>query len=95
MNCNEEHLIKLADLFKVIGDMTRLNIVVQLFDKELSVNEIAERTNMSVSAISHQLKLLRLHKLVKGRREGKYTFYALDDSHVKELIYISLQHISE
>ncbi|MBF0779831.1 MULTISPECIES: metalloregulator ArsR/SmtB family transcription factor [unclassified Granulicatella] len=95
MTYTNEELTVLSGLFKALGDQTRLNILLQLFDGELSVNEIAEHIGLSVSAISHQLKLLRLHKLIKSRKEGKYIFYSLDDLHVKDVIAISMQHISE
>lgn len=95
MHYTTEHLSILVGLFKALGDQTRLNILLQLFEQELSVNDIAEKINLSVSATSHQLKLLRLHKLIKARKDGKYIFYALDDMHVKEVIAISMQHILE
>lgn len=86
---------RLTDVFKVFGDGTRLKILWALFDKELCVFDIAEALKMSQSAISHQLRLLRQAKLVKARRDGKNTFYSLDDDHVKRIIEQVLVHISE
>ncbi len=86
---------KLTDVFKVFGDSTRLKILWALFDKELCVFDIAEALKMSQSAISHQLRLLRQAKLVKARRDGKNTFYSLDDDHVKRIIEQVMVHISE
>ena len=68
---NEEELLDLAELFKVFGDSTRIKILYVLFDAEISVGEIADKLNMTQSAISHQLKILKQAKLIRSRREGK------------------------
>ena len=90
-----EVLFELADLFKVFGDSTRLRIMYTLFDGENSVGEIAEGLNMEQSTISHQLRVLRINKLVKIRREGKQIYYSLDDDHVKKIIEMGLDHVLE
>lgn len=92
---NDDTIECLTEVFKVFGDGTRLRILWALFDKELCVYDIAEALKMSQSAISHQLRLLRQAKLVKARRDGKNTFYSLDDEHVKRIIEQVLVHISE
>ena len=91
----EEELYDLAELFKVFGDSTRIRILFQLFDKELSVGELADLLNMSQSAVSHQLKVLKQAKLVKNRRDGKSIIYSLDDEHVRTIIAMGIDHIEE
>ena len=92
---NKEELRLAADFFKVMGDETRLKILVTLLNKELCVNEIAECIEMSQSSVSHQLKTLRISKLIKSRREGKMIYYSLDDEHVKHIFDEGLKHITE
>lgn len=92
---DEEITLRLAEVFKVFGDNTRLRVLWSLFDEELCVLDIAERVSMSQSAVSHQLKTLKQAKLVKSRRNGKQTFYSLDDDHVKNIIEIGLVHLQE
>ncbi len=85
--CNlpsEEEMSDLADLFKIFGDTTRLRILFTLFDDERSVSEIAQILNMTQSAVSHQLAVLRTSKLVGSRRDGKQIFYFLADEHVRK-----------
>ena len=91
----EEELYDLAELFKVFGDSTRIRILFQLFDKELSVGELADLLNMNQSAVSHQLKVLKQAKLVKNRRDGKSILYSLDDEHVRTIIAMGIDHIEE
>lgn len=91
----EEELYDLAELFKVFGDSTRIRILFQLFDKELSVGELADLLNMNQSAVSHQLKVLKQTKLVKNRRDGKSIIYSLDDEHVRTIIAMGIDHIEE
>lgn len=92
---NEEELYDLAELFKVFGDSTRIKILYVLFEKEMCVCDIAELLNMTQSAISHQLRVLKQSRLVKFRREGKTVFYSLADSHVRTIIYQGMEHIEE
>ena len=88
-------LFQLAELFKVFGDTTRIRIMCVLFQKELCVCEIAELLEMGQSAISHQIRLLRNAHLVKVKRDGKQSYYSLDDAHVREIYLMGLEHISE
>lgn len=91
----EETLYDLADFFKIFGDSTRIKILMALEKAELCVCDLAALLNMTKSAISHQLKTLRQEKLVKYRRDGKNAFYSLLDDHVKNILDIGLEHISE
>ncbi len=88
-------LFSLAELFKVFGDTTRIRIMCALFENELCVCDIAEILGMGQSAISHQLRLLRASALVRVRREGKQSFYSLDDDHVRKIYEMGLNHILE
>ncbi len=92
---DDEVLYDLAELFKVFGDTTRVKILYALFESELCVNDIAQCLNTTPSAVSHQLRILKASKLVRFRREGKTVFYALDDDHVRTMIALGLEHISE
>src|SRR5574344_1708426 len=89
----ENELYDLAELFKVFGDSTRIRILFVLFEAEVCVCDLAETLNMTQSAISHQLRILKQSKLVKCRREGKSMFYALAGDHVKTIIAQGLEHI--
>lgn len=96
MNINEYELYDLAELFKVFGDSTRIRILFHLFETEtVSVGELAEALNMTVSAISHQLKILKQWKLVRSRRSGKQIYYSLADEHVRVIIETGMEHIEE
>lgn len=86
---------QLAELFKIFGTPTRLQIMYVLMDGEKCVYDIAEALNMSQSAISHQLSILKQNRLVKNRREGKTIYYSLLDSHVMTIIEQGLNHIRE
>ncbi len=92
---DEETINKLSEVFKIFGDSTRIRILWALFDKEMCVYDIAEALNMTQSAISHQLRSLKQARLIKSRRDGKNTFYSLDDDHVKRIIEQVLIHIEE
>lgn len=91
----DEFLYDLADLFKVFGDTTRIKILYVLFESEMCVCDIAQLLNMTQSAISHQLKVLKQSKLVKYRREGKTIFYSLADDHVRTIIDQGVEHTEE
>ena len=92
---DEEELNDLADLFKVFGDYTRIRILFVLFEAEVCVCDLAQALNMTQSAISHQLKILKQNRLVKSRREGKSIFYSLADEHVRTIIGKGREHIEE
>ena len=85
----------LAELFKVFADSTRMKIISALLEDELNVSEIAAITSSTPSAISHQLRVLKQAKLVKGRKEGKAVYYSLDDDHVRKIYEIGKEHIGE
>ena len=92
---SDEHLFELAEFFSVIGDSTRIKILYALFESELCVRDIADTLGMTLSAISHQLKILKTSHLVKFRKVGKSVFYSLDDDHVKTIINMGNTHINE
>ena len=92
---DENELCDLAELFKVFGDSTRIRILFVLFESEVCVCDIADALNMTQSAISHQLQILKQSKLVKARREGKSIFYSLADDHVRTIIAQGQEHIEE
>ncbi len=92
---DEDKLYDLAELFKVFGDSTRIRILYVLFEAEVCVCDLAEALNMTQSAISHQLKILKQSRLVKSRREGKSVFYSLADGHVRTIIAQGREHIEE
>ncbi len=85
----------LADFFKVFGDLTRIKILYVLFQSEMCVCDLAQSLNMTQSAISHQLRVLKQMKLVTNRREGKTVFYSLADSHIKTIMNQGMEHIRE
>ena len=92
---DEENLYDLAELFKVFGDTTRIRILYVLFEAEMCVCDIAEILNMTQSAISHQLRVLKQARLVRNRREGKQIYYSLADDHVRTIIGQGMDHINE
>lgn len=91
----ETELYDLAELFKVFGDSTRIRILFVLSSAEVCVCDLARALNMTQSAISHQLRILKQNKLVKSRREGKSNFYSLADGHVSTIIAQGRDHIEE
>ncbi len=91
----EEKLSDLAELFKVFGDLTRIKILWALEESEMCVCDIAALLNMTQSAISHQLRVLKQAKLVKNRKEGKVVYYSLKDEHIKQIFTQGLNHIYE
>lgn len=90
-----EELNDLAELFKTFGDLTRIRILYVLFEAEVCVCDLAAALNMTQSAISHQLKILKQNHLVKNRRDGKSIFYSLADDHVRTMIAQGLEHVEE
>lgn len=92
---NEDKIYDLAELFKVFGDSTRTKILSCLQIKELCVNDIALVLDMTISAVSHQLRILRQAKLVKSKKIGKEVIYSLDDDHVDKIFECALSHINE
>ena len=92
---DEELLYDLAELFRIFADSTRIKILYVLFEAEMCVCDIAALLNMTQSAISHQLRVLKQAKLVKFRREGKTVFYSLADDHVRTIIGMGMEHLCE
>lgn len=91
----DETLYRLAELFKVFGDPTRIRILYTLFGQELCVQDIANTLSMTQSAISHQLRILKQMSLVKFRRDGKTIYYSLADDHVATIMDQGLEHVCE
>ncbi len=91
----EDTLYDVAELFKIFGDSTRIRILSALTQAEMCVCDICTVLNMTKSAVSHQLRILRQAKLVKNRRQGKEIFYSLDDAHVLSIINLAIEHVVE
>lgn len=92
---DDEHIRDLAELYKAFADSTRLKILTALSISELCVCDIAAILEMSSSAVSHQLRVLRQAKLIRDRRDGKVVYYALDDNHVTSILLQGKEHIRE
>ena len=92
---NSQVLRRMSSLFGVLSDPTRLKILYAMLDSELQVSEIAERVGMSISATSHQLKVLRNERLVRTRKDGRKVFYHLDDYHIPALMAVAAEHSRE
>ena len=92
---DDETLLGLSETFKVLGDVTRLKICLALSRQELCVSDIAALLSVTESAISHQLRIMKTMRLIKYRREGKMTYYMLDDEHIEDLIRLGVRHVSE
>ena len=88
-----EDIAKLSNLFKVLGDNTRMRIITALSQEELCVCDLAVVLNMTKSAVSHQLKKLKAERQVKSRKEGKNVYYSLDDEHIVDILSRALEHI--
>ena len=92
---SDDQLNAMSKLFKVFGDGTRINILAALNCHEMCVCDLAVLMDMTKSAISHQLKVLRDNNLVKFEKKGKHAYYSLADDHVKEILDVALEHINE
>ncbi len=92
---SEGTISDMAETFKVLGDQTRLKIVLTLSKQELCVLDISSVLGISESAISHQLRLLKSLRLVKQRKDGKLVFYSLDDEHIEDLTKVASRHSEE
>ena len=92
---NEETLLELADFFKIFADSTRIRILFSLDGSPLCVSDISEQLNISISCVSHQLKILRSNNLIKSERRGKNIYYSLVDCHVHDIMQMALSHIEE
>jgi DNA-binding transcriptional ArsR family regulator len=85
--------IELADLFSSLSDASRVRIISALLERELSVGALAEKLQMSASAVSHQLRGLRHMRIIRGRKQGRQVFYSLADNHVEQLFRMGLDHV--
>ncbi|MCR5590706.1 MAG: metalloregulator ArsR/SmtB family transcription factor [Lachnospiraceae bacterium] len=85
----------LAELFKVFGDSSRIRILYKLLENEYCVQDLADDLDMTQSAVSHQLKILKMSKLVKNRRDGRQIFYSLADDHVSTILSMGMEHLQE
>ena len=88
-------LYELSDFFKVMGDSTRIQLLWALDESEMCVGDLAVLLNMTKSAVSHQLKVLKIAKLVRAQKKGKNVYYALNDHHVKMILEKALEHVCE
>ena len=88
-------LYDLSDFFKLMGDSTRIQLLWALEENEMCVGDLACLLNMTKSAVSHQLKILRSAKLVKAEKRGKNVLYALSDHHVRTVLEMALEHVGE
>ena len=91
----DDYIEDMADLFKILGDKTRTKILSALQKGELNVSTLSELVGLPISAISHQLRVLRQAKLIKPRKVGKEVFYSLDDEHVALIFECALAHVKE
>ncbi|MBC8531380.1 ArsR/SmtB family transcription factor [Gehongia tenuis] len=91
----EEQIYRIENFFKVLGDATRLKILLLLLQGEMCVQHLAERLNMSVSAVSHQLNVLRQGRWITFRRQGRFVFYSFADDHIEEIISQAVKHLEE
>ncbi len=94
-NVKETTLYELAELYKIFGDSTRVRILHMLLGGELKVQDLADKINMSKSAVSHQLRILKQAHLVKCRKDGKNAMYSLADSHVETILAQGIEHVME
>ncbi|MGD9175220.1 MAG: metalloregulator ArsR/SmtB family transcription factor [Desulfobacterales bacterium] len=92
---SEKEIERLSSIYKILGDPSRLKIVMALKNVEMCVCDLAAFVGLSESAVSHQLRRFRDLALVKSRREGQVIYYSLDDEHVAELLNVGLEHVSE
>jgi DNA-binding transcriptional ArsR family regulator len=91
----ESSIAELADLFRLLGDHTRLRIVLACVDEPIAVSDIATQLELSGSLVSHHLRLLRAARIVKAERQGKQVFYAAADQHISRVLADMLEHITE
>jgi len=92
---SDDHATALADLFRLLGDPSRLRVVVACLRTPLAVSDIAVRLGLSVSLVSHHLRLLKGARLVRAERQGKQVFYGADDQHVRRMIENMVTHVRE
>ena len=93
MKIDEIVAAKMAELFRALGDTNRIRILSVLSEQEMSVGDLAEKVDLTQSALSHQLRHLRQMRLVRTRKDGRFVFYLLDDDHIKDLFRCGLEHV--
>lgn len=91
----DDYIEDMANLFKILGDVTRTKILAVLEKGELNVSSISSMVGLNISAISHQLRILRQAKLIKPRKVGKEVMYSLDDDHISQIFNCALAHVKE
>lgn len=91
----DDYIEDMANLFKVLGDVTRTKILAILEKGELNVSSIAVLVGLNISAVSHQLRILRQAKLIRPRKAGKEVLYSLDDEHISQIFNCALEHVKE
>lgn len=89
----EDDIADISEIFKLLGDPTRMRILAALRIRELCVGDISAIMEISMSGVSHQLRFLKKSRIVKTRREGKMIYYSLDDGHIEKLIDVALDHV--
>lgn len=92
---SSEAILELADFFKILADSTRIRILSALSHAEMCVCDISVLLNITQSAVSHQLRLLKQARLVKNRKDGKVVYYCLDDKHIKDVLSVGFDHLGE
>lgn len=92
---SEDDIVDISEIFNLLGDPTRMRILSALRIKELCVGDIAALMEISQSGVSHQLRLLKKARIIKGRRDGKMIYYSLNDDHIDHMIMTALEHINE
>ena len=93
--CPTEEYLKLGELFKMFADGTRVRILHALEQREMCVCDLSALLNMTQSAISHQLRLLKVSRIVKSRKQGRIVYYSLDDSHIAQIFAMGFDHVME
>lgn len=91
----DDYIEDMANLFKILGDVTRTKILAVLENGELNVSNISIMVGLNISAVSHQLRILRQAKLIKPRKVGKEVMYSLDDDHISQIFNCALAHVKE
>ena len=91
----EDLAYDVSELFKVFGDSTRARILCALSIEEMCVCDLSALLGLSQSAVSHQLRLLKVSRIVKYRKEGRVVYYSLDDDHIHQIFALAFQHIQE
>ena len=94
-NLNNDTINTIAELFKIFGDFTRCKLVASLFKSNQTVSALSKELEMSTSAISHSLRILRQAKIVKTKRDGKEIIYSLNDEHIFKIFEMAKEHVEE